>query len=66
MLLHQEELVAEAGGDGDLVTALGAAAAQNGSAGLGGHADEEAVNFAATAAVGLKGALRHDRDPILL
>jgi hypothetical protein len=53
------ELVAEAGRDGDLVAALGAAAIQDGAAGFAGHANEEAVNFAATAAVGLECALRH-------
>jgi len=53
-------LVAEAGGDGDLVAALGAAAVQDGGAGLGCHANEKAVDLAATAAVGLKGALGHD------
>ena len=53
-------LVAEAGRDGDLVATLGAAAVQDGCAGLGGHANEESVDLAATAAVGLKGALGHD------
>ena len=52
-------LVAVAGRDGDLVAALGAAAAEDGGAGLGGHANEEAVNFTATTTVGLKGALGH-------
>jgi hypothetical protein len=38
-------LVAEAGADGDLVAALGAAAAENGSSRLGLHAAEEAVGL---------------------
>jgi hypothetical protein len=42
------------------VAALGAAAVQDGCAGFGGHANEESVDLAATAAVGLKGALGHD------
>ena len=54
-----QQLVAEACGDGDFVTALGAAAAQYSGSGFGGHANEEAVNFGAAAAVGLKCALRH-------
>ena len=41
------------------MTALGAAAAEDGGTGLGGHAYEESVDLAATAAVGLKGAFRH-------
>ena len=53
------ELVAEASGDGDLVAALGATAAENGSAGFGGHANEESVNLATAAAIGLEGALGH-------
>jgi hypothetical protein len=57
-------LVAEACGDGNLVTALGAAAAENGCSGLGGHANEEAVDLAATAAIGLEGALGHDVRPV--
>jgi len=52
-------VLAEAGADGDLVTALGAAAAQHGGAGLGLHAGKEPVLLYAGAAVGLKGALRH-------
>jgi hypothetical protein len=58
---RSEELVAETGADGDLVTALGAAAAENGGACLGLHAGEEAVGLGAVAAVGLKGTLRHDK-----
>jgi hypothetical protein len=54
-----ERLVAESGADGDLVTALGATTAENGSPGLGLHAAEETVGLRAMAAVGLKGALRH-------
>jgi len=57
-------LVAEAGRDGDLVTALGAAAVEDGLSGLGGHTDEEAVNFGAAAAVGLECALRHGDCPV--
>ncbi len=57
-------LVAEAGGDRDLVTALGPAAAQNGCASLAGHAGEKAVNFATAATVGLKGALGHRVCPV--
>jgi len=53
-------LVAEACGDSDLMAALGAAAVEDGGSGLGGHANEEAVNFATTAAVRLEGAFRHD------
>lgn len=53
------ELVAETGGDGDFMTALGAAAVEDGLAGFGLHAGEEAVHFGAVAAVGLKGALGH-------
>jgi hypothetical protein len=55
-------LVAEAGGDGNLVAALGAATAQNGSTCLGGHAAEEAVDLRTVAAVGLECALRHGRN----
>ena len=61
---RNRRLVAEACGDGDLVTALGAAAVEDSGAGLGGHANEEAVNFAATAAIGLEGALGHDVRPV--
>ena len=57
-------LVAEACGDGDLVTALGAAAVEDGGAGLGGHANEEAVDLATAAAVGLEGALGHGVRPV--
>ena len=53
------KLVAEAGRNRDLVAALGAAAVQYGLSGLGGHADEKAVDLRAAAAVGLKGALGH-------
>ena len=55
----KRKLIAEAGGDGDLVAPLGAAAVQDGGTGLGGHADQESVDLAATAAVGLEGAFRH-------
>ena len=54
--------VAEAGADGDLVTALGATAAENGGTRLGLHAGKEAVGLGAVAAVGLKGTLRHDKN----
>jgi hypothetical protein len=59
------KLVAEAGRDGDLVAALGAAAVQNSSTGLGGHANEKAVDLATAAAVGLEGALGHGENPVL-
>jgi len=57
-----KQLVAETGADGDLVTALGAAAAQDGGARLGLHAGKEAVGLGPVAAVGLKGTLRHDKN----
>ena len=57
-----EKLVAVTGADGDLVTALGAAAVENGGASLGLHAAQKAVGLGAAAAVGLKGALRHGTD----
>jgi hypothetical protein len=60
-MVNGEELVAEAGADGDLVTALGAAAVQDGGACLGLHAGKEAVGLGAVAAVRLKGTLRHDK-----
>ncbi len=60
----QRELVAEACGDGDLMTALGAAAVENSGSGLGGHANEEAVDLAATTAVGLESALGHGSYPV--
>jgi hypothetical protein len=53
------ELVAVTGADGDLVTALGATTAEDGSAGLGLHAGEETVGLRAVAAVGLESTLRH-------
>jgi len=59
-----EKLVAEAGGDGDLVAALGAAAIEDGGSGLGGHANEEAVDLATAAAVRLEGALGHRGYPV--
>ena len=65
LLQHCKEpmrkLVAEACADGDLVTALGATAAEDGGTGLGLHAGEKAVRLGAVAAVRLKGALRHDK-----
>jgi hypothetical protein len=60
-----QKLVAVTGGDRNLVAALGAAAAQHGSAGLAGHAAQKSVNLAAAAAIGLEGALRHRRNPVL-
>lgn len=56
-------LVAEACGDSDFVTAFGATAIEDGLAGFGFHAGEEAVHFGAVAAVGLKGALGHRKSP---
>jgi hypothetical protein len=56
------ELVAETGADGDLVTALGSAAAENGGTGLCLHPGEEPVSLRAVAAVRLKGTLRHDKN----
>jgi hypothetical protein len=55
------KLVAEACADGDLVTALGATAAQNGCTSLGLHTGKEAVGLCPVAAVWLKGTLRHDK-----
>lgn len=52
-------LVAEPCGNRNLVTALGTTAAENSGSGLGLHAAQEAVNFAATATVRLKGTLGH-------
>ena len=54
------ELVAEACADSNLVTALGAAAAQYSGSGFGSHANEKAVNFRAAAAVRLERALGHE------
>jgi hypothetical protein len=56
-----QRLVAESGADGDLVTALRAATAQDGCTCLGLHAGEKAVSLGAVTAVGLKGTLRHDK-----
>jgi hypothetical protein len=55
-------LVAETGADGDLVTALGAAAVEDGGTGLGLHAGEKTVGLGAVAAVGLEGTLRHGTE----
>jgi hypothetical protein len=55
-------LVAVTGADGDLVTALGAAAVEHGCTGLGLHTGEKPVGLRAVAAVRLKGALRHGTD----
>jgi hypothetical protein len=54
-------LVAVAGADSDLVTALGAATAEDGGTSLGLHAGEKAVSLGAVATVGLEGTLRHDK-----
>ena len=56
------ELVAETCGYSDLVTALGAAAAENSGSGFGGHANEKAVNFGAATAVRLECAFGHEND----
>jgi hypothetical protein len=58
----EEKLVAETRADGNLMTALGAAAAQNCCACLRLHPGEEAVGLGAVAAVRLKGTLRHDKN----
>jgi hypothetical protein len=55
-------LVAVTGADGNLMTALGATAAEHGSTGLGLHTGEKPVGLRAVAAVRLKGALRHGTD----
>jgi hypothetical protein len=52
-------LVAEACADGYALAANGAAAAENGCAGLGLHARAETVCLHALAAIGLKCALGH-------
>src|ERR1700679_2526445 len=59
---HRGELVAVTSADGDLMTALGATAAEDGCTSLGLHTREEAVGLGAVAAVGLKGTLRHDKN----
>jgi hypothetical protein len=59
-----ERLVAEASGDGDLVAAFGAATAEDSCSGLGGHANEKAVDLATAATVGLEGALGHRDIPV--
>jgi hypothetical protein len=46
------------------VAALGAAAVEDGGTGLGGHANEKAVDLATAAAVGLEGALGHRVCPV--
>src|SRR5258707_876373 len=58
-----QRLVAVTGTDGDLVTALRATAAQHGGARLGLHAGKEAVGLGPVAAIGLKGTLRHEKNP---
>ena len=57
-------LVAEARRYGNLVTALRAPAVEDCLPGLRGHPYEEAVDLAATTAVGLERALRHDVCPV--
>ena len=57
-----EELVAETGADGDLVTAFGPTTAEDGGTCLGLHAGKKAVGLGAVAAIGLKGTLRHDKN----
>jgi hypothetical protein len=59
---HGKELVAETGADGDLVTAFGAATAENGGASFGLHTSKKAVGLGAVTAVRLKGTLRHDKN----
>ena len=46
------------------MAALGAAPVEYSGSGLGGHANEEAVDLATTAAVRLECALRHDVCPV--
>jgi hypothetical protein len=60
--LQGKRLVAETGADGNLVTALGTAAAEDGGACLGLHTGKEAVGLGAVTAVGLEGTLRHDKN----
>jgi hypothetical protein len=57
-----EELVAETGAHGDLVTALGAATAEYCGPCLRLHPGEKPVSLRAVAAVRLKGTLRHDKN----
>ena len=52
-------LVAEACGDGDLVTALGATTVEYGGTGLGLHAGKKAVGLGAVTTIGLESTLRH-------
>jgi hypothetical protein len=52
-------LVAVSSRDGDLVTALGAAAAEHRGTGFGLHAREEAMRLGAMTAVRLEGTLGH-------
>ena len=46
------------------MAALGAAAIEDGGSGFGGHANEEAMDLATAAAVGLEGALGHCDYPV--
>lgn len=59
---HLPQLVAIAGADGDLVTALGATTAQDRGSGLGLHAAQKAMGLGAATTVGLKGTLRHETN----
>ncbi len=54
-------LIAEAGRDGNLVSAFGTTAIEYSGARFGLHASEKAMSLGAVTAVGLKGALRHKR-----
>src|SRR5207248_1858606 len=56
-----ERLVAESSADGDLMTPLGAAAAEHSGSGLGLHAGKEAVGLGPVTAVGVKRTLRHNK-----
>jgi hypothetical protein len=60
--LKRQKLVAVAGADGNLVTALGTTAAENSCTGLGLHAAEKTMGFGAAAAVGLKSTLGHGTE----
>ena len=58
---YSKELVAVTGADGDLVTALGAATAENSGSCLCLHAGKKAVGLGAMAAIWLESTLRHDK-----
>jgi hypothetical protein len=57
-----KKLVAETGADGNLMTALGATAAQHCGTGLRLHTAQKAVGLGAVTAVRLKGTLRHNKN----